>query len=103
MNRRQFLKTAGSAAALQATTQGVSLVIDPADAIASAAPAQWAARELEQSLVAVHRCERVADAWPGNLCIVAAGSNSPVAKEILKRAGVTIADVPQALALVPGK
>jgi len=46
MNRRQFLKTAGSATLLAAATQGVSLVIDPADSIASAGPSQWAARDL---------------------------------------------------------
>ena len=106
--RRQFLKTAGSAAAIGITAAGaapgVSLVIDPADNIASTAPVQWAARELEQSLSGqIHRCERVADARPGDLCILAAGSNSPTAKEVLKRAGVSIADAPQALGLVPDK
>jgi hypothetical protein len=110
-NRRQFLKTAGSAAAIGMTAgaaaQGVSLVIDPADSIASAAPAQWAAKELEHSLwvqgVAVHRCERLSDAKAGDLCILAAGSNFPAAQGILKRAGVSVAKAPQALGLVPGK
>src|SRR5215813_2268730 len=111
ITRRQFLNTAGSAAAIRvaadAATQGVSIAIDPADTVASTAPAQWAAKELEQALsaesVSVHRCERVADAKSGNLCILAAGSNSATAKEVLKRAGVSIAEAPQALGLVPGK
>src|SRR5260370_41099008 len=98
MTRRRFLNTAGSAAAIRVAavgaTQGVSIAIDPADAVASTAPAQWAAKELEQSLsahgVTVHRCERVADAKSGDLCILAAGSNSVTAKELLKRAGVHV-------------
>ncbi len=111
ITRRQFLNTAGSAAAIRvaadAAPQGVSIAIDPADTAASAAPAQWAVKELEQALsaqgVAVHRCARVADAKSGDLCILAAGSNSPMAKEVLKRAGVHVAEAPQALGLVPGK
>jgi len=111
MTRRRFLNTAGSAAAIRVAavgaTQGVSIAIDPADNIASTAPALWAAKELEQSLsaqgVAVHRCERLADAKSGDLCILGAGSNSAPAKQLLKRAGINIAEAPQALGLVPGK
>lgn len=110
-NRRQFLQTAGSAAAFgvssAAAAQGVSIVVDSSDPIAASGPAQWAAKELEQSLtiagVTVQRCERIADVKAGNQCVVAAGAGSAVAKEILKQAGAAVADKPEALGLVPGK
>jgi len=56
MQRREFLKHtgillgAGPALAQTASAKRVALVIDPADKIASAAPVQWAANELKQSL-----------------------------------------------------
>ncbi len=61
---------------------------DAADAIAQTGPAVWAARELEQALtsrgVAVFRCASLAEAKPGDLCIVAAGSDSvPAVPEAL--------------------
>jgi hypothetical protein len=110
-NRRQFLQTAGSAAALTATgsaaAQGVSIVVDPSDTVAGSGPAQWAAKQLEQSLtaagVSVHRCSQVSETKTGNQCIVAAGSTSPIALEILKAANVIVAESPEALGLVPGK
>lgn len=111
LNRRQFFQTAGTAAAFGVTAigavQGVSIVVDPSDAIAGSGPAKWAATELEQSLtaagVAVQRCAKVADAKPGNQCVVVAGSTSQVAKAILRQGSVTVASVPEALALVPGR
>ena len=116
-NRRRFIQTAGSIAALgvaeksvklpASTTMGVSLVVDPADSIAAALPAIWAAKELERSLVAKHvkvlRCEEVTQAHAGDLCIVAAGSTSPMAKDLLRRAGTSVAAVPEALGLAPGR
>jgi hypothetical protein len=58
----------------------VSIVTDPANAIAQTGPAIWAARELEQALtsrgVAVFRCASLAEAKPGYLSIMAAGSDS---------------------------
>ncbi len=110
VNRRRFLQTAASAATFGVTStgavRGVSIVADPADPVASAGPAQWAASELERSLaatgVAVQRCARIAEAKAGNQCIVAAGSSSPIATEILKQAGVSVAAAPESLGLVPG-
>jgi hypothetical protein len=106
LNRRRFLQTAASAATFGATTtgavRGVSIVADPADPVVSAGPAQWAAKELEQSLtaagIAVQRCERIADAKAGNQCIVAAGAASSIAKE----AGISVPAIPESLALTPG-
>ena len=100
-SRRRFLKALGPAAALSAAGRGVSIAIDPADAVASSGPVRWAAGELEAALaargVAVRNCERASQAGPGDLCVVAAGAGSSAA------AGVRVAEVPEALALAPGK
>src|SRR5258708_7316272 len=104
-NRRQFLQTAGTAAAFGVRGKGaahsVSIVVDPTDAVASSVSAKWAAKELERSLatagVSVQRCDRIADAKPGNQCIVAAGLSSSEARDILKVAGVAVPNTPEAL------
>ena len=115
VNRRQFLKAAGMAAALRAASvdlataqgRGVSLIMDPGDAVAKAAPSQWAAQELERALVArgvlVRRYEGAAQAPPGDICLAAGGPNAPESVQVLKSAGVRIPEVPEALGLVPGK
>ena len=111
LNRRQFLQSAGTAAALGMTVDGaiqnVSIVVDPTDSVANSVPAKWAVNELERSLtaagVSVQRCERTADAKPANQCIVAAGPSSLEAKDILKRAGIGVPNTQEALVLVPGK
>ena len=111
LNRRQFLQTAGSVAAAGVTglaaVRGVSIIVNPRDEVANADPARWAVNELERCLttsgVAVERRARAADAKTGNQCIVVAGSRSPEATDILKQAGVTVPEVPEALGLVPGK
>jgi hypothetical protein len=111
LNRRQFIQAAGSIVALsvvpvRAAGRGVSLVIDAADPVAGAAPSQWAAKELEQSLtdrgIAIYRCERVAQARREDVCIVAADSKSTVTAGILKGSRVSVAEVPEALGLIPG-
>jgi hypothetical protein len=67
---------------------GVSIVTDAADAVSQAGPAVWAAQELQQALmsrgVPVFRCASLAEAKPGDLCIVAAGSDAvPAVPEAL--------------------
>jgi hypothetical protein len=111
LNRRQFLQSAGTAAALGITADGaiqnVSIIVDPADEVANSVPAKWAVSELERSLtaagVSVQRCARTADAKHGNQCIVAAGPRSPEARDILKRAGLAAPNTIEALVIVPGK
>jgi len=103
INRRRFLKRAGAlgcvraAWAQTAAHTPVSIVLDPADPIASSAPVQWAARELEQTLaeggVTVHRHQRVAQAGASDLCVVASGP----------RPGITLPDGPECLVLAPSK
>src|SRR5215467_13378301 len=96
LKRREFIQLAGSfagsvgmLAAGQAKRGRIGLIVDPADVGPGAGPARWAASELERSLneagVAVHRYERLSQASASDLCIVAAGSQSRLAAEILKQ------------------
>ena len=107
MNRRQFIAGAGAVASLRVGRGAgkVSIALDSRDPVANAAPARWAAAELEQALtahgVADTRCESIAAAGPGDLCILAAGAESAAAADILKQARATVPAVPEALALVP--
>ncbi|MEO8595162.1 MAG: hypothetical protein ABI759_17715 [Candidatus Solibacter sp.] len=114
MNRRAFLRNtgfAGGAIAGESVLLGqsrangaVSLVLDPSDAVASAAPVQWAAGELQQALTAagftVKRVERIEQARAGGVCIVAAGSKAPAAIAALKRGNATAPEAPESLALL---
>jgi hypothetical protein len=109
--RRSFLSGVGSAAALSGgasgATRAVSLVMNPDDPVAGAAPARWAMAQLQQSLAArgvtARLRDRLAEAPAGELCVVAAGAASAVAEAGLKNAAVSIPTVPEALALLVGK
>jgi len=103
------MQVAGSIAVLttgQALRSRVSLVVDPADPVSGAAPAQWAVRELELSLNArglmVHKCEQISQAGAGDFCVVAAGAQFNVAAGILKGSHAVVAENPESLGLVPG-
>jgi hypothetical protein len=115
-NRRRFVQTAGSLAALTvtaplelvaATISGVSIISDPGDSIASSPQGTWAAKELERALtdkqVKVSRHATVAEAPAGDLCIVLSGGTTPMAQGLLKQAGANIATSPESLALATGK
>ena len=109
--RRSFLSGVGSAAALSRGARGatpdVSLVMNPDDPVAGAAPARWAMAQLQESLaehgVTTRLRDRLAQAPAGDLCVVAAGAASPLAEAILKAAGASIPAVPEALGLLTGK
>jgi hypothetical protein len=112
ISRRRFVKIAGISAVGMSSlgsfnfrTKGVSIVIDLADRTAGAAPSQWAVKKLEESLTSsginVHRCDTIAQARSGDLIIAAAGSESPLARQLLKDAKINIPTVPEALGLVP--
>jgi hypothetical protein len=97
MNRREFLVKTGMTAATAVVLPGrlgaqapragtgVAMLCDPSDPVASAAPAQWAARELQQALVKkglrVTRYARLDEADPADLCIIAAGPDSAQARD----------------------
>jgi hypothetical protein len=115
VDRRRFLKTAGMAAAFgvggreaaRAQAAGVSIILDPGDAVAAAAPPQWAVKELATSLIAqgavVRRCERMSQAAAGDICIAAGGVDAPTIQQILKSAGASVPAASEALGLIPGR
>jgi hypothetical protein len=86
---------------------GVALISDPADAIAAAAPAQWALNLLADSLrssgLTVKILPQVNQAAVGDLCIVAAAISSAVANDLLSRSGLTASTADESLAIVPGQ
>src|ERR1051326_3040865 len=113
MDRRGFLKTTGAAVVgvsairtLSGATQGVSIIVDPQDPIASAGPAAWAIRELQAGLstqgVTAKVYARVEAAPAGDRYVVVAGGGSPVAQQLLRAAKVTLPSSAEALCLVPG-
>jgi hypothetical protein len=113
MNRRTFLKHTGAAAGvaaahnLEGATQGVSIIVDPGDPVASAPPPAWAVRELKAALANQGLTAQVyprLDAAPdADRRIVIAGGNSATAREILQGAKVSMPSSAEALCLVPGK
>jgi hypothetical protein len=118
MNRREFLLKTGMSAAAAALLPrrlgadaapvppngaGVAILCDPADPVASAAPAQWAVATLQDALAAgglrVRRCARLDEADPADLCIVAAGAGSALCRD----AGVQAPSDGEGLAIGPGR
>ncbi len=114
ISRRRFVQIAGISALwasslgnIKFESKGVSIVIDPADRTANSKPSQRAVEELEKNLtnegIQVYRCDRVAKAKSGDFIIVAAGSDFPSARRLLKDAKSEIPNVPEALGLIPVK
>jgi hypothetical protein len=114
LNRRDFLRTtvgaAGVAAGLPAAaafqegaTRGVAIIVRPADPVASAASARWAADELVRALadrgVPARIYANPAEAPTSHLRIMAAGTAAPGAAAALSGAGASPVSVPEALAL----
>jgi hypothetical protein len=113
MHRRDFLRTglvSGGVLALgplAGTLIGrdrtIGLMADPADPIAHAAPVTWALGQLEGRLTSagftVRRLAAGASA-PVDLCVVACGGTSAAARAALGRAGATLPDGPERLALL---
>ncbi len=112
VNRREFFSRAALGAGVAAQrlggqTAGVCIVRDPGDPIAAAGPSQWAAGELQAALsaqgISARVAQRMEQAAPGNLCVLATGAAAPPAREILKGAGVSVPSAPESLALAQGK
>ncbi|PYR88406.1 MAG: hypothetical protein DMF84_28390 [Acidobacteria bacterium] len=112
MDRRDFLKSAGVVMGVSAVrrlagaAEEVSIVIDPADPIASAAPVAWAVDELRRALdrrgSAVTMVPRIDAARAGSRTVVVAAAGSMAAQGIFKAANVTLASAGESLCLVPG-
>lgn len=84
---------------------GISLIVDPADAVVSSPPATWALRELAGAIskhgLAASQYSSFQQSPPSNLCIIAAGARTALAIGILKTAGITAPSLPESLAIVP--
>ena len=112
LSRRHFVKMAGITA-LGVSSFGlsdfyairVSIISDPEDPIAGSPAAQWALKELEDSLTSeginVFRCKDLSQASIGDFCIVVSGMDSSIARRLLKAGKTTIPALPEALGLVP--
>src|SRR5258708_5943364 len=113
MNRRSFLKHTGAAAgvtamqSLRGATQGVSIIVDPRDPVASASPASWAIGELRSALstqgITARIYPRIEAAPATDRCIMVAGASSSSGRQLLKAANVSMPSSAEALCLVPGK
>jgi hypothetical protein len=117
MDRRIFLKQTGLAAGVAATsklslatlgaaTQGVSIIIDPQDPIASAPSPSWAVRTLQEAFDArgidAKVYPRLSEAPIGDRRIIIAGSADATANQILSSAKISMPTASEALALVTG-
>lgn len=83
------------------------IIQSPDDNIASQPPISWAIGELETSLkehdVSTRIYENINQAKQGEVCVVVAGRESPMAEAICNSAGVSIPDNPESLGIIPGK
>jgi hypothetical protein len=124
ISRRRFLTQTGMAAGLASAEllaaprlaagdgpggggKGVAIVHDPADAVAAAAPAQWAAGQLRDALaargLAVRLRRRLDDVTPEETCVVAGGGTAPLPRAVLDKSGTELPKQPEALALLAGQ
>jgi hypothetical protein len=115
ISRRDFLERTSVAAALgalgvpapsaRAQERRVALIVDPLDPVATSTPAHWAADELGRALMAQQVDVELASSPDQARSAVAririAGFGSQAAQDLLRRAGTSVAAVPEALALVP--
>jgi hypothetical protein len=117
MNRRTFLQRAGAAGLVAALDnaggaaggggEGVALLHDPGDTVATAAPAKWALGQLREALTArgvtARLCRRLEDVAPGEVCVVAGGAAARLPRDILAPTGLASPSGPEALAIAPGR
>jgi hypothetical protein len=121
MNRREFLIHTGAAttgcllggalvnrASVVSTpakqpSGTIAIICDPSDPVVSAPPSRWAVEQLRQALIArdfsVRVCRQLDEAAPGELCIIATGVSSSIARD----AGVAQRVAPEVLTVVAGK
>jgi hypothetical protein len=115
IDRREFLRAglAGGALALthclpaHARGERITIVVDPTDPVARAAPVQRAVSELTQALadagIGVQRRNRLSQVDAGERCLLVASTAMPVAATALTDARVTIGEGPERLAMFSGQ
>src|SRR5690348_3629709 len=101
-SRRSFLQVAGLAlgalglrtSASDAQTEIVSIIVDPADPVASSPPSVWARMEISRALephaIKVAEFASLQQAPRSSFCIVASASDRQPAASMLKQAGLTL-------------
>jgi hypothetical protein len=106
-DRRRFLQGAGAVATLglaDAAERKVAIVYMPEDRDTAGA---WAVSELQGALagrrIPVRLCERVSEAEAGELCILAALGQSPLAKQILRESGAALPEGAETVGVVSGR
>ena len=113
-SRRNFLQisglTLGSLRLLlrdgpQFQDGSVSVIVDPADRVASTPPCGWAVQELTQALeqhgIKVAQFTSLPQAATNSLCIVISGSEQYHAADLLQRSGASLPNQPELSALLP--
>jgi hypothetical protein len=113
IHRREFFRRAGIAGgvlACGASAQApgaVSIVLNSADSLASAAPVLWAVQELQRALTdsgrTVNRRERPEDAAAVEFCVIVSGARAAIAAAALKAANVMAPDDPESLAMLTAR
>ncbi len=111
LDRRQFLRGAGSAAlagsqVFARSGPRLAIVLDPRDPVASAPPARWAAEQLRATAEAgglrAVLLEKPEARQAGDLSVIATGP-SPQALQAISSARLSLSEIPESLAIVPGK
>jgi hypothetical protein len=109
LGRRSFLTLAAGAGAAAvphagfAAGQGLVLIVEPSDPVASSGPAQWAVGELRTTLAAHGVSVRngtMTDQSTSGSRVLIAGARTQAAQTMLREARVTVPQSPEALALV---
>ena len=111
IGRREFLEAAAITAAMAtglgaAPGKEVTIMADPADPIASAAPVQWAISRLETALSAkggsLHRIMNLADAGSSpQISVILAGAGSNLGQTAQRSARATVPAQAEALGILP--
>ncbi|HLX96069.1 MAG TPA: twin-arginine translocation signal domain-containing protein [Verrucomicrobiae bacterium] len=118
--RRQFIKQTGLTAAAVAGANllqpylfanegspGISIVLDPDDAVLKQSPVTWAAAQLRETLaargIATQICPSLDQVPLSQECILVAGRNSNLSQRLLADAKISLPDTPEAMALTCGK
>lgn len=115
LSRRSFLQIAalslgvlsGRSAATVETggSTGISLILDPADAIGLTTPVKWALDELASEIsatgVAVRHFSSIEQAPRSDLCVIVVGTDTAVVSTFLKNSGAASPTLPESLTIVP--
>ena len=112
ITRRHFVKVTGittlglsSVGFAGCSFSSISLVVPPEDPVAASPVTGWAVEELVKALrskgIRTRKYTHIPSLKVGDLCILTAGSDYGISKDLLGSAGITIPGIREALGLVP--